>query len=477
MLAFRRIMLRKAVQAGNTPAVSALLRAGAPPNGPTGPGDTHSMLHAAAWRGGDVVDVLLAGGAFPNVTNRAGLTPLHLAVRQGRLQAVASLLRAGADPRAPDSQGRTALELAARDGTPSPCQVESVERPSSPPLANRCTGSLLALLRTLPAPRPGCGELCEPRFWKAATRHDVRTALARAPATTQWSAPDGGPLHLAVAAGANVEMLELLLDHGIDPNGRDRRDDTPLHVAAGQPGGADSVALLLRRGAALEPLNGKDQTPLHTAAERAATLDAMRVLLDAGADPDAYAPALYDKTPRDLAVSQPDGPAAAKLILSYPGTFGRSQPDLAQLLLRVAAERGHPATVELLLDRGADVDYFTSFVTSPLSTAARSGNLGAMRVLLRHGADPNSRWFGLTYSPRQGERPLHAAIRHPAAVELLLAGGADPNGRANWLETPLHIAAQECAGASLRLLLEHGAEPDIRDHDGDTPAPPRSVAR
>ncbi len=229
---YRRDMLRLAVLAGNATAAEALLHAGAPPNGKMEPGRHDSMLHEASRRGGEIVDVLLEAGAFPNVVIDGNVTPLHVAVQSGQVGAVASLLKAGADLRAPNSQGLTALELAQR-ASDDICQIDSNRADDLPPPPQSCKDELMALLRAPPVARPHCSQLCDAKFWRAATLEAVRDALAQAQPGEQWSAPDGGPLHHAVAAGVQVAIVELLLDHGINPNGRDVRDDTPLHVGQG----------------------------------------------------------------------------------------------------------------------------------------------------------------------------------------------------------------------------------------------------
>lgn len=59
-----------------------------------------------------------------------------------------------------------------------------------------------------------------------------------------------------------------------------------------------------------------------------------------------------------------------------------------------------------------------------LHTAAQSGNLEAVKLLLRHGADPNAREAG------DNTYPLHwaAANRHLGIVRALLDAGGDPHG-------------------------------------------------
>lgn len=469
-LPYRRTMLWLAVQAENAGAVAALLRTGAPPNSQKEPASRDLVLHEAARRSGTLVSMLLEAGAFPNVSGEGGRTPLHEAVRWGRTDAALALLEAGANPGAPDDRGVTPLDLAYSEDDTESRGAFSVKREQPPtPPCRSCRAGLRPRLLA-PPPPPQCGALCDAEFWQAASVEEARDALAQAPDAKSWRSPEGGPLHLALTEGTGPEIVELLLDHGADPDGRDARDDTALHVAARTPGGAESVALLLERGAMRDALNEGDRTPLHEAAARAPTIENMRVLLDAGADPDSVAGDTFAVTPRQLAVSHAEGADAAALILHYRGT--RMNADIADVafdLLVHAAAQGHPDTVELLIRQGAEVNGSDMFGATALRSAAYAGNHETMRALMRHGADPNDGGWAITAGEQ--EHPLHAAIGHPTAVALLLEFGADPNRRIPYAYemTPVHRAARKCAGASLALLLEHGADPNARNRSGETP--------
>jgi ankyrin repeat protein len=54
-------------------------------------------------------------------------------------------------------------------------------------------------------------------------------------------------------------------------------------------------------------------------------------------------------------------------------------------------------------------------------------------------------------------------------VARLLAAGADPNVRDPDGDAPLHIAAEQCNADIAELLLKHGADPNARDNQGKTP--------
>jgi len=68
----------------------------------------------------------------------------------------------------------------------------------------------------------------------------------------------------------------------------------------------------------------------------------------------------------------------------------------------------------------------------------------------------------------RGQTPLHraAGAGHLEATELLLHHGADPNAQGPCGEAPLHLVDST---ALARLLLQHGANPTLEDHDHVTP--------
>ena len=67
-----------------------------------------------------------------------------------------------------------------------------------------------------------------------------------------------------------------------------------------------------------------------------------------------------------------------------------------------------------------------------------------------------------------------AAAQHLAVAEVLTENGADVNVPSAGGSTALHRAAQNGQLSLVRLLLEHGARPDVADDEGVTP---RQLAR
>jgi ankyrin repeat protein len=101
---------------------------------------------------------------------------------------------------------------------------------------------------------------------------------------------------------------------------------------------------------------------------------------------------------------------------------------------------------------------------SPLASAARQGNLAAIRRLARAGANLNEP------SGVNGWTPLHHAIHknQAAAVKLLLDLGADVNAQVPHSVTPLMMAAGYGYHPIVQILLEHHADAAVRDVHGET---------
>lgn len=114
--------------------------------------------------------------------------------------------------------------------------------------------------------------------------------------------------------------------------------------------------------------------------------------------------------------------------------------------------------VGLLLKAGANVAIPNAFGATPLSEAARTGNMRILAMLLKAGADPKA-------VNQEGETALHAVARtgNIEAAKLLLKAGANIESRETWGgQTALHWAASQDQPDMVRFLVSRGADPDAR---------------
>ena len=127
--------------------------------------------------------------------------------------------------------------------------------------------------------------------------------------------------------------------------------------------------------------------------------------------------------------------------------------------------------------------FFWEEPRTPLARAAHQGDIVAIRALIAGGANPNAfdatGQTALHWAARGGHRPgphhCHGeAPSRPDVIAALVDLGADlnladrrgaiPGGSSGW--TPLHMALRHEQFATAARLLERGANPNIRSHQG-----------
>jgi ankyrin repeat protein len=184
----------------------------------------------------------------------------------------------------------------------------------------------------------------------------------------------------------------------------------------------------------------------------------VRVLLEAGANPNQ---SIGNRNPPDSL----DKPGEARLTAIYGAAAQAQDPQMCRLLLVAGADpndgeslyhaAGSEECVRVLLEHGARPD------SNILANAIAHSNLGAVRLLLQHGADANA-------AGAQHISPLIFAIRgrRPAQiVSALLEHGADPHVR-----TPDNQSAYKYALAAglpeiTALLEQAGAHEHLSVED------------
>jgi ankyrin repeat protein len=258
------------------------------------------------------------------------------------------------------------------------------------------------------------------------------------------------PLFQAIQK-SDTSAVKQLLDHGVDANARDA-DDTPVLMDAVLYADASCVKLLLDRGADPNAADKAGATALMWAVPDIAKI---KLLVAAGANANASSKNL-GRTPLLIAAS-------------YPGSV---------------------SVLQLLLDHGANIHAKDRRGMHALGRATLSADVEVVRFLVEHGCDPNEPGYGtnvryarqylptLEYLRSKGakvEKDALAMAAHwqdPKLIETWIERGADVNARASpYNRTALMTAtASEQAGAAtVKLLLEKGADPNAEDIEGERP--------
>jgi cytohesin len=130
-----------------------------------------------------------------------------------------------------------------------------------------------------------------------------------------------------------------------------------------------------------------------------------------------------------------------------------------------AFNSGHMALAEMMLRREKADQSEGLRHSTPLHRAAYLGLHEAVKSLLSYGTDP-------VVCDQQRETPLHKAARQGHLdVATTLAPLSDVNTASADGMTPLHWACVTGNAEMVNLLLQHGADPDLRNEalDGLTP--------
>lgn len=291
----------------------------------------HEVLEIAAKKGYErVMELLLKNGVKCDARLYGGLTALHLAARGGHVKIVGTLLEKGADITARDMLGKTVLYHAVTKGREDVVRLLLAKRAQS--------------------------QVVDRRVFH------------------------GTVLHRAISKG-NVSIMAILLEDDADVSVRSQYGYTPLMVALASPY-LQTAKLLLSSGKnlALEARNPENGcTALHVAvcealwaAGRTDTdlppysnyLEMVKLLLEKGAKVDAQKN--FDPTPR----------------------IPRDMMYEAVTPLHMAAIRGNVEIAELLLAKGADVDFPNEINKTALMFAISCGHRDLAFMLVRdYGAD------------------------------------------------------------------------------------------
>lgn len=222
-------------------------------------------------------------------------------------------------------------------------------------------------------------------------------------------------------------------------------DRSPLHEAASQ-GRLLALRTLLSQGYPANIVTIDHVTPLHEAC-LSGHVACVRALINAGANVNART--IDGVSP--LFNSCASGSAVIVELLLQHGASAHSSHAHHPSALHEACKRGSLSCLECLLSRGVDPDYEVPHLGSALYVSCLHKHSDCTRVLLHKGASVNR--------GRAEATPLHAASVSDSAqqVALLLDYGADVN-----LRDSNNLRAVELAppgGGAMKLLKDHHGRP------------------
>ena len=389
---------------------------------------------------------ILTNQNLVNLTNFAGDTPLHIAIRANKDHVARALMQINANPMLKNLKGETALRLAVEK---SPAYYDQEVHP------------------------PGT----QYRFFdsiRLRSEKDFNLWLEADPSLAVVTNASGATPLMAATDAGNTNIIARLLNLGAPMDS----------LSALRLGRVDEFRKLLPE--VKRPVPGEWMFE----AVRFGQLEALQILITAGgdvqfADADGNSLLLAAKLGKKTEIAEwlaaqgcretlfdailnADREQVASFINADAGCVNSTNRNSRPPLYR-AAVAGKLEVVTLLLEHGAKADAQIPGGWTALHVAAATDAVEIGKLLLKAGASPNA--------VAQGNMaPLHlaAALGCTNMAELLLQNGADINlvlsqqgGYSR--NTPLHWAAHIGKLDAFKLLLAHGADLNVLNQQNQTP--------
>jgi len=188
------------------------------------------------------------------------------------------------------------------------------------------------------------------------------TSGERAAAARVFEDPKLQALAIAAGSGDAAMVRRLMRDEGVDPNG----------VFWGRDGGIPMLAWPIYRG----------------------NPDGLRAMLESGADPNIFK--TYETKDRGTRrhnnamvwAAQQEDPVYLEILLNHGGDPDTRNANNEALLFHALITRNQWHNVQLLVERGADVNVLAGMGGTIVGHYASSGEFSKVHWLLKHGADP-----------------------------------------------------------------------------------------
>ena len=420
--------------------VQVLLTAGANPNKACSDGFT--SLHSAIISGcrKNIIHSIIDHHAVVNAKTRNNLTALMITCQKGNKHALIVLLRAGADPEIRDADGNTWLHHAA-DGK---CGKEMFQMiiDYGPNMNAKNNGSLTAVLIAC-----------------LRGNTEAMNVLLKAGADPNIANADGDTcLHVAVRQDRSKAVLQAITDHGADVNATNKYKRTALMIAC-KMGNADAMDVLLNAGSDHKIADVNGATWIHHALTGNCKKEILQTIIKHGADVNATNK--NNKTALMIAF-RTRNVDAVKVLLDAGANPNIADANGNTCLLNAVSLGCSKEVLQETFDHGSDLKAMNKDKETPLLIANRGGSLDFINILLNAGADPN-------IVSTEGNAFLHIAVLDGFSSEILQAAidhGADVNATNRNSETALMVASEKVHIEAFKILLNAGADPNIKDASG-----------
>lgn len=284
---------------------------------------------------------------------------------------------------------------------------------------------------------------------------DVATRLLKHGANPNAAAGQGKPPIVMALENEYFELVDHMLSQGAEISIRDQNGWTPL-IWAAIKGREKMVKFLIARGADIHVCSNDGWNAITGAFFKNHTSIVQLLAANGAKFGEKYQEAAL------LSAYEHGSVEVVKSLISDGVSVNIGTAD-GQPLLILAIARGDLVMLELLLDAGADVNIRDTNGNPALVCAIANAQYPAAMRLIENGASVNvkgPKWAAIHLAAQNGRTDLCSA---------LLDVGASVDQLGNASHTALMLAAKEAHTETVKLLLEHGADPNRKNAEGKTP--------
>lgn len=422
----------------------------------------NTALHAAAQKGyTDIALVLINAGADIRQPNWKGLTPAHLAAKNGQLDVLRMFLSCEKSLlNMKDLIGNTLLNTAASKGHAELVQF-LLQEDADYTIRNKHGNTL---------------------FHSAAQFNRLKvlqTLLESIPEGIDDINNEGNTaLHIA-AERSYTSIIELLLAHGARPMKKNAKNKIPYQMANAE------ARKVFRKFETFKEIVSKcvngmasllikkryedDNTALHVAASFDTLYDAVGNLLQAGAD--ANAQNCYNQTPLIIAV-EGENTRIAKKLISAGARADDIESRRGQSAIHIASYNNNIEMMKLLTRRnGVNINIIDNDGKTALAYAIVKNSRNLVQHLLKLGADTSMK-------DQHGLNALHLSVltkNTEITEDILQASNQNLVNEKNVSgKSPLLLAIGDRRSPTfdnttikmIDILLDKGADPHLQNSDG-----------
>ena len=432
----------------------------------------NTLLHRVVfWNNKDMTEHVLSLNPSLEMRNGDGRTPLMVALEKDRWPLAELLLEKGANVTGKDMYGQTVTHY-----LESSKQLELLKKviEKGAPISDKDFRQRTPLILALDN-----------------KRLDNVSYLISKGARAEDPDDKGNTPVMRYALAGKMDVAQALVEGGVNVKKTNHEGQTLLHIlsASGWYAAAKVIPLVVERGGNIEARDNEGLTPLAVSIKRK-KIKNLEALLAAGAKPAGkiddwhvtfYA---YEKWSSNIC-----------LLLLEKGADKSLRNDNNQTLLHRAMDWNDQGFTPKFLEMKPDLDPLDNDHRTPLMIALKRVRIDLAWLLMQKGARldlaDNEGWTVQHYlasyntpamlaftagkvkndvADREGRTPLAVAISGGKTknVELLLEGGANPNGQDEKGNRLIALALQKNRVAIAKLLLAKGADLTVKDKEGNT---------